>query len=390
MKAISKPSTYLRTCLALSLIASNLLYAAQHDPLDGYRRAYPPYRVLPDTPSALPSGLSPAQVSTAYGFIHTKNQGQGQIIAIVDAYDNPNAEQDLAVFNSTFNLPPCTTANGCFQKIYAAGSQPAGNHSWGLEIALDIEWAHAMAPMAKIMLVEAADNGFNSLFDAINVAIKKGATIVSMSWGAGEFSTESSFDSYFNVPGVTFIAASGDGGTGALYPAASPSVIAVGGTTLNIDAAGNYISEKAWSGSGGGVSPYENEPASQASLPIPNNPNNKRGVPDVAYDADPVTGFAIYNTFGNNGWMVVGGTSAGAPQWAAIIAIAKSLYNDTLVDLNTRLYTFAITHYRSMYHDITSGMNGSCGYYCTAQKGYDYVTGLGSPHVTSLVNLLNT
>lgn len=347
--------------------------------------AHPPYRIKPNTPFAAPSGLSPAMIKTAYGFSSIPFQGAGQTIAIVDAYDNPNAEADLNVFSSAFGLPECTTANGCFTKVFAAGTQPSGDAGWGVEISLDVQWAHAIAPQAKIMLVEAADASFNGLFDAINVAIQHGATVVSMSWGGGEFSEETQVDGIFNVPGVTFTASAGDDGTETLYPAASPFVISVGGTTLDVDASGNYVKETAWSGSGGGISAVEREPAYQSNLPIPKDTRHLRGLPDVSYNADPNSGVSVYDSFGQSGWLVVGGTSAGAPQWAALAAIAKSGAGKSLTDINGILYTIAKQSFNLYYHDITSGTNGSCGYRCTAQIGYDYVTGIGSPRANVLI-----
>jgi len=373
------------TLLLIPLLITSVNAQAKYDSIDGLRTASPPYHIKPNTPSLLPSGYSPAQMQKAYGLSSFTNLGTGQVIGIIDAFDNPNAESDLGVFSSTFHLPACTTANGCFQKIYASGSQPAGDPGWGTEIALDIQWAHAIAPQAKIMLVEAADNSFNSLFTAIDVAIQKGATTISMSWGGGEFSSESSFDSTFNVPGIAFTASTGDSGAGVIYPSTSPNVIAVGGTSLHLDSSGNYISESAWSGSGGGLSAYEAVPSYQSSFPIPNNPNNRRGVPDVSYNADPNTGVSVYDTYGQRGWMVMGGTSAGAPQWAALIAVAKAQTTQPVTNVNSMLYTLAKQNYNNLFHDITTGTNGSCGFYCTAQVGYDYVTGIGSPIGATLI-----
>ncbi len=359
------------TLLSLSLAAIAVTAYAGINSIDGNRKAYPPYRIKPNTPSLFPSGYSPAQMHRAYGFSSLANQGQGQTIAIIDAYDNPRAESDLGVFNSTFNLPACTTANGCFQKVYASGSRPQGDPGWGTEIALDIQWAHAIAPKAKIMLVEAANSSFNALFQAIDVAVQRGATVVSMSWGGSEFRGENQFDSTFNVSNVTFTASSGDNGTGVIYPSSSPYVIAVGGTTLFLDSSGNYLQERAWNGSGGGISRYEAEPSYQRAFPIPNDTRSMRGIPDVSYNADPNTGVSVYDSYGQGGWIVIGGTSAGAPQWAALVAIAKSSASHRLTGVNASLYNLARLNYRDLYHDITSGSNGSCGYYCNAQNGYD-------------------
>ena len=363
-------------------------------PPAGYAR--PPIHVKGNARSG-PSGLLPAGTRHAYGFDLLANQGAGQTIGIVDAYDDPNIESDLGVFNNTFGLPACTTSNGCFRKIYASGTKPNTNSGWALEISLDVEWAHAIAPQAKIILVEAASNSFSNLLHAVDVAVQNGASVVSMSWGGGEFSSETSFDSaHFSVNGVTFTASSGDSGNGVEYPAASPFIVAVGGTTLNTDKSGNYLSETAWNGSGGGQSVYEAEPPYQSSYPIPNDPNGARGVPDVAYDADPNTGFAVYDTvryFGQSGWFQVGGTSAGAPQWAALFAIANSMRvaagKGTLSSTNSGVYSVASgSAYGANFHDITSGTNGNCGTLCTASSGYDYVTGLGSPQANNVIPAL--
>jgi subtilase family serine protease len=350
--------------------------------------AHPPHRIKLNVPTAFPSGYSPAQMKKGYGIATLRYTGAGQTIAIIDAFDNPNAEADLNVFNTTFGLPLCTTANGCFTKIYASGTPPVGDVDWGVEISLDVQWAHAIAPGAKILLVEAADNGFNSLFDAINVAIQRGATVISMSWGGSEFSDETAFDQTFSAPGIAFTASSGDWGTGVIYPAASPHVLAVGGTTLVLDATGQRGSEVAWSGSGGGLSTVEQEPNYQINLPLPQNPSHLRGVPDVAYNADPNTGVSVYDSYGESGWLIMGGTSAGAPQWAGFIALAKSGASTNIVNINNHLYRYARRDYSYYYHDITSGSNGSCGYYCNAQVGYDYVTGLGSPRGYNLITTL--
>ncbi|KTC80885.1 S53 family peptidase [Legionella cherrii] len=354
--------------------------------------AHHPIHYKPNTPHFMPTGLTPSQIRVAYGFNSVNAQGKGQVIAIVDAYDDPKIEADLAVFSKHFGLPACTTANGCFKKIYATGRKPRTDAGWAGEIALDVEWAHAVAPAAKIILVEAANDQMDSLFKAVQVAVKNGATVVSMSWGGSEFAGQTSYDAVFNNPKVTFTASSGDSGTGTIYPASSPYVLAVGGTTLNVDSYGNYQGEEAWSGSGGGVSSVEAWPDYQKNLPIPQS-NNMRGVPDVAYNADPETGFSVYNSVPSSdgvGWAVVGGTSAGAPQWAGIVAVANSLYGKVFgghfVNI---LYAAANPNggkYHYNYNDITSGTNGDCGYYCTAQEGYDYVTGLGSPELGSLIH----
>jgi len=217
-----------------------------------------------------------------------------------------------------------------------------------------------------------------------------------MSFGGAEFSVETSSYKHFAGSGVTFTASSGDSGNGVEFPAASPGVVAVGGTTLTTGTGGSYVSETAWSGSGGGQSGVENEPLYQANYPIPNDPSGWRGVPDVSYDGNPNTGFAVYDTVryhGQSGWFQVGGTSAGAPQWAALFAIANSMRvagnKATLSSTNDAVYSVASGgNLSSNFHDIVSGTNGSCGTLCTAVAGYDYVTGLGSPQANKIIPAL--
>jgi subtilase family serine protease len=335
-----------------------------------------------------PTGLTPTQVRHFYGFDQVLNQGAGQTIAIIDAFDHPNIESDLAVFSAQFGLPTCTTSNGCFTKVYASGSKPRTDAGWALEIALDVEWAHAIAPQAKILLVEAATNSFSNLLQAVDVAVARGASVVSMSFGGSEFSSETSYDFHFNVANVTFSASSGDSGNGVEYPAASPYVVAVGGTTVQMDSAGNYVGETAWSGSGGGRSAFESQPGYQVDSIY----NGKRGVPDVAYDGDPNTGFPVYDTVryqGQKGWFQVGGTSAGAPQWAALFAIANSMRAaGGRGNLSSAQFALYNSTYSTNFHDIVSGSNGTCGSLCNAGNGYDFVTGLGSPRADALIKAL--
>lgn len=344
--------------------------------------AHPPYHLLSKGPADQPSGLFPAQVRKAYGFDQVSLQGEGQVIGIVDAFDAPTIETDFDTFNSTFGLPACTTANGCFIKVYASGSKPQANDNWAVEASLDVEWAHAIAPHAKILFVEAEDNSLGALLTAIRVAVQKGANEISMSWGGNEFSSETEYDQVFNVSGVTFVASSGDAGTGIIFPSVSPYVVSVGGTNLKTDSSGKYISEIGWSGSGGGISKYESQPDYQRNFSIPNN-TDKRGVPDVAYNASGI-GFAVYN----KGWIRVGGTSAGAPQWAALIAIAKSAANNLEIS-NNNLYNAAKQNLNLNYHDIIKGSNGSCGTICKTLVGYDYVTGIGTPKANTIIEFLS-
>jgi subtilase family serine protease len=341
------------------------------------------------------TAFTPAQIRHAYGFDLITNQGAGQTIALVDAYDDANAANDLSVFSKQFNLPACTSSNGCFRQLYSSGRKPQANANWAVEIALDVEWAHAIAPQAKILLVEAPSNNLSDLLSAVDFAVRNGASVVSMSWTSSEVSSERNLDNHFVATGVTFLAASGDSGAGVNYPAASPDVIAVGGTSLVLDRSGNYSSETAWSGSGGGLSKYEYEPISQAQFPIANDIHGTRGVPDVSYNANPGTGYAIYDSIGvsgYSGWFQVGGTSAASPQWAALVAIANSqraaARKANLSATGSSVYAVGKSSLTANFHAVTSGTNGSCGTLCDALAGYDYVTGLGTPQSKVLVTAL--
>ena len=283
--------------------------------------AVPDFSLVPMTAVAS-APYTPAQVRNAYGFDKVSYDGTGQTIAVVDAYDDRNIASDLKTFDRTFGLadPPS------FVKATPEGT-PQSDPNWAGEISLDVEWAHAIAPKAKILLVEAATSSWTDLINAVDYARKQpGVAVVSMSWGGGEFAGEAAYDTAFTTPvghtGVAFVASSGDGGAGAQYPAVSPNVLAVGGTSLTITTAAAYVGEKAWSDSGGGPSQYEAEPSYQDQVQT----SGKRTSPDVAYNADPNTGFYVYDTVpdsnGDTGWFSYGGTSAGAPQWAALIALA--------------------------------------------------------------------
>ncbi len=323
-------------------------------------------RVFPNA-STSPTGLSPATIESVYNFPTSLSAGFGKTIGIVDAYDDPNAQNDLGVFSTAFNLPACTTSNGCFSKVNQNGgtNYPRKNSGWALEISLDIQWAHAIAPGAKILLVEASSNSFTNLMAAENYA-KTHAGYVSNSWGGSEFSSESSYDANFQQAGVSFFASSGDSGLPAQYPSASTNVISVGGTTLNFSS-GTFSSETGWSGSGGGCSVYETANTAQSSFSQYGQVNcaGKRATPDVSLDADPNSGVSVYDSYGYNGqsgWFTVGGTSASSPMWAARSADTGGAVNAAFV------YASNIT-----FRDITVGNNGAA---CLV--GYDLVTGMGS------------
>lgn len=332
--------------------------------------------------SATPSCPITGKISSGNNGLPAPSGGAG-IIAIVGAYDYPTAEHDLNVFSDQFGLPQCTTANGCFQKIYASVTKPAANCGWAQEAALDIEWAHAMAPNAQIVLVEAASNSFADLLFAVDKATaivqasgQNGQ--VSMSWGGSEFSSETSNDFHFSSSNVVYFAASGDTGGKTIWPGVSPNVVSAGGTTINRDSSGNYVSETAWSGSGGGKSTYESIPFYQN--PISDIVGTKRGVPDISFDANPNSGVWVYDSTscqGLSGWMRFGGTSVSSPALAGITNQAGSFYSSSAAELGT-LYSIcgngASTCSSSDFRDITSGTAGSF----TAKQGWDFVTGLGS------------
>jgi subtilase family serine protease len=353
-------------------------------------------RTLPTVTSGLsaatlasgPTGpFTPAQIQQAYGFDHitfdngkVQGNGSGQTIAIVDAYSDPNLVSDLHAFDTQFGLPdPVLKVVPYSSNGQAVGVGPTGN--WELEESLDLEWARAMAPGANILLVETSSLG--QLFNAAQYAAgQPGVSVVSMSLTGPETAFESATDSDFTTPaghpGVTFVAATGDQGK-VSYAAASPNVVAVGGTTLTLTSAGNYGSETAWSDSGGGVSAFESEPAYQEGVQT----TGHRTTPDVAYDANPGTGFWVYDSYddGGNPWRVVGGTSAGAPQWAALIAIA---------DQGRALQGLPSLDGTSQTLPLIYQMSGAAFHTIAGQPaGYSLATGRGSPDADRVVAALD-
>jgi kumamolisin len=339
-------------------------------------------RLRPAVGAGPNGGLSPAQVVNAYALAPAGTF----TIYIVDAFHYATALNDFNTFAAQFGLPTETStsalnpANKVFQVIYANGNQPRKNCGWAQEAALDIEWAHAMAPNAKIVLVEAASNSFANLMAAVDVANGRvDAREVSMSWGGSEFASEASFDFHFNHPGngIVYTAASGDTGGVTIYPSVSPFVLAAGGTTLNVDLAGNRLSETGWSGSGGGKSAFEPIPSYQAI--IGGIVGNARGTPDWSFDADPNTGVAVFDSTacqGVSGWLVFGGTSVAAPSLAGIINSAGN-NTDTVSELSLIYQSVSnggATINPVNFVDITSGTAGAF----TAGAGWDFVTGIGS------------
>jgi subtilase family serine protease len=360
-------------------------------------------------PGRIP-GYTPQQIEQAYGvssLLSGGTTGAGKTIAIVDASYDPNITADVAAFDKQFGLQAFNVKGGPTLSVVTSngtavtpknGPSLGYDSGWALEIALDVEWAHSMAPGANIVLVEVpvdADNTqqLNDLVAGVQYAAKA-SNVVSMSWGLSEFKNESSLDKIFQTAGnnVTFVAASGDSSAffGPIWPATSPYVLAVGGTSLQTTTSGGqttYTGESGWFGSGGGFAAFEGEPNFQA-----NNPSigvtDSRLTPDVAFDANPSTGVAVYDSFKQaSPWLQVGGTSLGSPAWAGIVALADQQRGRSLdtYQVQTTLYNTLHnpTTYKSTFHDITRGYNGY-----SATAGYDLVAGLGTPIANNLVPLL--
>jgi len=317
------------------------------------------------TPNVTPSGFAPADLRSAYSVNGT---GTG-IIAIVDAYGYSNAESDLAVYRSTYRLPACTTANGCFKKVNQngiAGNYPLNNTGWAQEQALDLDMASAICPTCKILLVQASSASYSNLAAAVNTAGAMGAVVISNSYGGGE-SGSASYASAYNKPGVAVTVSTGDSGYGVQFPASAPGTIAVGGTHLTLTSGG--WAESAWSGAGSGCSTTYAKPTWQHDVLCA-----FRMEGDISAVADPNTGVAVYgpNSFGKSTWLVFGGTSVSAPLVGAIYAA----YNIRPTAASNIWATGT-----SGKRDVTSSSNGSCSgaYLCTSGIGYDGPTGWGTP-----------
>jgi hypothetical protein len=350
-----------------------------------------------DGPS--PLGYGPSDIRRAYGFDRISftdvqghaipGDGRGQTIAIVDAFDAPNIVADLHTFDQQFGLPDPPR----LVKVNQTGgtTYPRPDDGWGKEIALDVEWAHAMAPQANILLVEANTSEDGDMWPAVDYARRQpGVVAVSMSWGRDEHAGQSQVDAHLVTPsghgGVTFLAASGDDGEQPVSPSTSPNAVSVGGTSLvtgyryGLD----YATEIAWWGSAGGISSYNPQPAYQHGVVSPWSTTMRTG-PDVAFNADRWNGFNIYYSRDGSGWDVVGGTSAGAPQWAALVAIAdqgRALKGLGSLDGPTQVLPALYRMPDIDFNDTTMG--GNFNYDC--ETGYDLVTGLGSPHADLVVS----
>ena len=363
------PATHAATAPALKLVPS-----CSEAPVESVRCMA--IRVVPPDGTAStngPSGFGPVDLRSAYNLATTG--GNNKTIAIVDAFDDPNAEADLAVYRSQFGLPPCTTANGCFRKVNqdAGTNYPRSDGRWAEEISLDLDMVSAICPNCHILLVEAQNANLRNLGKAVDTAVSLGATAVSNSYGGSDFPQEVAlYGEYYNHAGVAITASTGDNGFGTQIPASFNTVIAVGGTTLvRNPGTSRGWSESAWAGSGSGCSAYATKQVWQTDPGC-----DHRSIADVSAVADPHTGVAVFDTFGYSGWLVFGGTSISAPIIASIYALAG---NAAQINPGAYLYSHA-----NSLNDISAGANGSCAnaYLCVAQLGYDGPTGLGTPNGT--------
>jgi subtilase family serine protease len=327
--------------------------------------------------TATPSGYGPADLQSAYN-LPSSTAGSGETVAIVDAYNDPNAAADLAVYRSQYGLPACTVASGCLKIVSQTGSTtslPRTNAGWATEESLDLDMVSAIAPNAHIILVEASSATTTNLGTAVNEAAKLGANAISNSYGGSESSSDTSYDTtYYDHPGIAITASTGDSGYGVEYPAASPYVTAVGGTSLSKASNTRGWSETAWSGAGAGCSADDAQPSFQASV---GTGCAKRAVADVSAIADPNTGVATYDSTsyqGYVGWQVYGGTSVASPIIASVYALAGNT-----ASVNNAALAYANT---GSLNDVTSGSDGTCSVsqLCTARAGWDGPTGLGTPN----------
>lgn len=320
-----------------------------------------------------PYGLRPADIRAAYGL--TYSSSAGRTVAIVDAYNAPNAEADLAVYRRTFGLPVCSTANGCFHKVNQSGgtAMPASDGGWAQEISLDVDMVSATCPDCKILLVEASSSSFTNLSAAVNYAASRGVSAISNSYGG----TDTAGVSAYNHPGIAITASAGDSGYGVEAPASFGTVIAVGGTSLHKATNTRGWTETAWSGTGSGCSAKNIKPAWQSST---TTKCTTRANTDVSAVADPQTPVAVYDStaYGTTaaGWIGEGGTSVASPIIASVYALSR----------NTASYPASYTWaHRTALNDVASGANGTCAItiWCHAAAGWDGPTGLGTPRGTA-------
>ena len=379
-------------CVALAVVLPPLLFSpatasaqpvkAVHDvcgPVPaGYARCFS--KIVTGTNPAGPSALNPADLESAYA-LPSLTAGVGQTVGIVDAYDSPSAESDLAVYRAKFGLPPCTTANGCFRKVDESGgsSYPKPDASWGFEISIDLDMVSAICPNCHLLLAEATTSNIVDLGMAENTAAGLGVNEISNSWGSNDQSKDATLDRlYFTHPGIATIVASGDSGYHTFYPASSPNVTSVGGTSLTRANNPRGWTETAWSFAGSGCTSYESQPAWQTANSAIPAVCADRAVADVAAVADPNTGISVYDTLSQPGWVIGGGTSAASPIIASVYALAG---NAASTVAGSYPYSHTTTHNKANLNDVASGSNGNCETaLCTAQVGWDGPTGLGTPN----------
>ncbi len=386
------------SCNAIQLLNPGLNWAGTHAAAPAKSQGKGPGKKPPGGGgSTTPSGYGPADLQSAYGLTTesnpTTNPSPIPTVAVVDAYNDPNAASDLATYRKQFGLPACSlsTGAGCVTVEGQSGSTtslPRSNASWSEEISLDLDMVSAICPYCHILLVEATSASFADLGTAVDTAYQAGAVAISNSYGASEFSGETSYDTYYSHGGVAVTASAGDSGYGVEYPAASPYVVAVGGTSLTGSTTTSW-SQTVWSGTGSGCSAYESNPGWQPSV---SNVCTKRTVGDVAAVADPNTGVAVYDSFHEPGWMVFGGTSVASPIVASIFALAGN--TTTFSASSSSGYSTAAEAFYSKDTSgsypltrVTYGSNGSCGtYLCnaadglSAYNGYNGPTGMGTPN----------
>ncbi|WP_105974042.1 S53 family peptidase [Streptomyces geranii] len=372
------PAKGFASCNALRVTGGTTAYLEKQAALKGSAAR----TIKPNATSATPTGYGPSDLQDAYGLTDAADSnGSGETIAIVDAYDDPNAASDLAAYRSYYGLSACTVANGCFTKVSQTGSTtslPTADSGWAGEISLDLDMASAICPNCNILLVEAKSASMANLGTAVNRAVTLGAKYVSNSYGGSESSSDTTYDtSYFKHAGVAITVSAGDEGYGAEYPAASRYVTAVGGTKLSTSSTTRGWTESVWKtssteGTGSGCSSYDAKPTWQTDATC-----TKRMIADVSAVADPATGVSVYDTYGDGtGWVTYGGTSASAPIIAGVYALAGTPGSSDY----PASYPYAAAG-TSALNDVTSGNNGTCttSYYCTAKSGYDGPTGWGTP-----------
>ncbi len=340
--------------------------------------------LVPDVVTAGPQGETPQSIREVYGLPSTGGSG---VIAIIDAFHYPTALNDFNVFAQEFGLPTenstdeTKATNKVFQVIFASGVKPAVDPGWSQEAALDIEWAHAMAPNAKIVLVEAASDSDLDLDNAVRAANRiPSLAEVSMSYGSSETRYESAGDGVYSKAFVVYIAASGDVGGVVNYPGCSSKVLSAGGTAIHRDANGDFVSETGWGGSGGGKSRFISRPAYQNR--ISSIVGSGRGIPDLSFDASPATGVSVYDStpyMGVDGWLVFGGTSVAAPSLAGIINTAatnrRKFAASSAGELTTIYNQLGTAAYPTEFRDVSQGRAGRNH----ATLRWDFVTGVGSP-----------